>query len=149
MSDQHDDLAGAADLFGTKAKRRYDVVTLPARGKNVRIQSLMEQELANYQSVLGSTAAGTSNFRARLADAARRLIVLCVVDRAGNRILNKDHVARMGSEWDAADVQALYARCVQHVGIRMSDIEDLIKNSEETSDGSSPIGEPATPADLT
>jgi hypothetical protein len=146
MSDHQNTYASEAELFDEKAKRRYDVVQLPTNGKRIRIQSLMEQELAVYQGILASTPTGTASFRNRLADAARRLIVLCAVDGAGNRILNKSHVARMGTEWDAADVQTLFDRCVQHVGIRTGDIEELVKNSEETSDGSLPTVEPVTPA---
>jgi hypothetical protein len=68
----------------------------------------------------------------------RRLIVLCVVDAVGNRILNQDDVGRM-VDWDTADVQFLAAACGKHTGIaagEMGDVndaaEDLEKNSETT-----------------
>ncbi len=120
--------ASVADLFGTPAKRRHDVVTLPISGHTVRIQSLTEREVSNYQAATLATS-GTGIRRERLVDANRRLIVLCLVDESGNRLLNETHISKL-ADWDAADTQFLYDRCSKHCGLNTRDVEDLVKNSE-------------------
>ena len=132
---QDQGLATEADLFGSKKKRRYrggdvdpgDRLVLPVEGKRVRIRSLTEGEFTAYDNAIVGTR---GQLRAeRLQDAARRLIVLCLVDAAGNRLLGPGHVARLKG-WDSADVQYLYRECVAHVGSSTEDIEETIKNSE-------------------
>jgi len=120
-------LASAEQLFAP-AKRRYKKLTLPVSGLRVRIQSLSERELSAYQAV---TIAKTGSFKLnKLEDANRRLIVLCMVDDAGNRILNGSHVAKL-EDWDSADTNFLSAECSSHVGLRADEIEGLVKNSEQ------------------
>jgi hypothetical protein len=122
-------LAGVEQLFGARPKRRYAELTLPIAGHRVRIQSLTERETSEYQAaVLSRTGQMGSYSRQRLLDASRRLIVLCLVDTAGNRILNDTHVEQL-AEWDAADTGYLYEECAKHVGLKTADIEELAKNS--------------------
>ncbi len=120
-------LANVEQLF-TKAKRRYKRLTLPVADLEVRIQSLSERELSTYQAV---TLAKTGSFKlSKLEDANRRLIVLCLVDDAGNRILNKTHIAEL-EEWDSADTAFLSGECSAWVGLKADEIEGLVKNSEK------------------
>lgn len=129
MSDEK--IASAEDLFGKPAKRRYAVVgPLPVLGVSVRIQSLNELELSNYQAATIAQG-GTGLNRERLLDASRRLISLCLVDADGNKIVGKQQFAQM-TQWDAADTQYLYDECSRHVGIHKGDIEGLIKNFDTT-----------------
>ena len=122
-------LASAEQLFAP-IKRRYQKLTLPVSGLQVRIQSLNERELSTYQAM---TLAKTGSFKlSKLEDANRRLIVLCLVDDAGNRILNGSHVAKL-EEWDSADTAYLSGECSTHVGLRADEIEGLVKNSSKTS----------------
>jgi hypothetical protein len=125
-------LAGVEQLFGSASKRRYKYVTLPVAGHELRIQSLTEREVSAYQQAAWKKINGqlTQNL-ARVEDSNRRLIVLCVVDAAGNRLLNDSHVPLL-LEWDAADTQHLFRECVAHCGINAGDIEGLEKNSETT-----------------
>ena len=120
-------------LFAGKGpQRRYKELNLPVRGCKVRIQSLTEWEVSEYQAVMVSSRGGaTAYIRGRLVDASRRLIVLCLVDGAGNRILNKSHVELL-ADWDAADATFLYTECAAFCGINREDIEDLAKNSSTT-----------------
>ena len=120
--------AGIDQLF-SPCKRRFKTVTLPVRRATVRIQSLTEREVSCYQSVCIASG-GSGLKRARLEDANRRLIVLCVVDGEGNRLLNDTHMEAL-SEWDGADTQFLYNECASHAGLRTDDIEGLVKNSEK------------------
>lgn len=116
-------------------KRRHREVTLPVAGCNVRIQSLTERERSQYEAAVFSSRGGTN--LSRMLDASRRLIVLCVVDGAGNRILTESDVPKLG-DWDAADVSVLYVECAEHCGLNRSDIEALAKNSDTTGDDTQP-----------
>jgi hypothetical protein len=125
-------LSGIDQLL-TPSKRRYKTVTLPVSGMVVRIQSLTEREVSAFHaSALASN--GTSVRKSRLEEAARRFIMLCVVDSDGNRMLNESHLPRL-ADWDSADAGFLYNECAAHAGTKTSDIEDLIKNSETTNVG--------------
>lgn len=134
----NDQLASAEDLFDAQYRPRYDSFELPVSGKRVRIRSLSELELEEYEAapLLGE---GNRFNRAKLKNASRRLIVLCLVDAAGNRLCGDSHVEKLATAWDAADVQYCYARCAKHCGINRHDIEDLKKNCERAPGGGSPI----------
>ena len=121
-------LASAEQLFAP-CKRRYKTITLPVSGLAVRIQSLTEREVSRFQSATIAQN-GTGFKKAKLEDASRRLVVLCLVDGAGNRILNDSHIAKL-ADWDGADMAFLYNECTSHVGLKSEDIEGLVKNSEE------------------
>lgn len=117
-------------LLGVRSKRRYDdTLTLPISGLSPRIQSLTEREVSRYQM---KTVARRGGFqKERMLDATRRLIVLCLVDKAGAVMFAENEIAWM-EEWDSADTQYLYDACVKHCGINAADMEDLVKNSDKT-----------------
>ena len=132
-----DSIATAAQLFDKPSVRRYrggdddpgEPLTLPVKQLRVRIRSLTEGEFSAYDNaVVGTRGQLRSD---RLKDASRRLIVLCLVDGAGNRLLGKEHIAKLVG-WDSTDIQYLYRECTTHVGTSVEDIEETIKNSEET-----------------
>jgi len=131
-------LASEGQLFGARPKRRYKELTLPISGHRVRIQSLTERELAAYQIETMKRRGEGANL-ARLADSNARLIVLCLVDGAGNRILNQSHIAKL-AEWDAADTAFLSDECAKHCGLNREEIETLAKNSEAILGEASPTG---------
>lgn len=120
-------------LSATTAKRRYRTVILPAAGLAVRIQSLTEGELSEYQSsALRFGSDGNPKVvRARLLDANCRLIALCVVDGDGRRLFTDEDFILI-RQWDAKDAQLLYQACAIHCGINTGDIEELVKNSATT-----------------
>ncbi|MFZ5829822.1 MAG: hypothetical protein ACOY3P_07030 [Planctomycetota bacterium] len=121
------DLASVDQLL-RPARRRYKELVLPVSGLKVRLQSLTEREVQQYQLATVSQT-GTGLKRSRLEDAARRLLVLCLVDSAGNRILGEQHLQQL-AEWDAADSNFLYQECAAHAGLKTEDIEGLVKNSQ-------------------
>jgi len=124
--------AVAADLFGKGTKpRRYKVTDpLPVQGVKVRIRSLTEREVSEYQAQ--TIAKKGDGLRTdRLKDANRRLIALCLVDGDGNPYVTPAMQTEM-ADWDAADTGFLYDECAKHCGLNKSDIEDLVKNSEAT-----------------
>lgn len=122
-------LATAEDLFSAPLARRYETVWLPVKQLWVRIRSLSEAELSAFQ--MASMNAKGETQLARIEDGNRRLMALCVVDAAGNRLVSDDQAGKF-RDWDSLDSQALYNACLAHVGMRRSDIEALSKNSEET-----------------
>jgi len=126
---ENNGLATVEQLMAAIGKRRFKELTLPTSGLRVRIRSLTERELSQYQSATIASG-GTGLKRSRLEDATRRLIVLCSVDRDGNLLLKDVDLPRL-ADWDAADTSFLYEECAKHCGINRSDIEDLVKNSEE------------------
>jgi len=131
-------LASVEALFSRQPKRRHKTLQLPVSGHTVRIQSLTERELSEYQAAVLANRGGANSFiKARLIDANRRLIVLCLVDGAGNRILNQSHIQKL-AEWDAADTSYLYNECAAHCGINREDIEETAKNSLEINVDSTP-----------
>lgn len=134
MSDQ---LATLDELFAGPSRRRYKTIgPLPVKQCRVRIRSLTDAEVSDYQMAVVSSK-GTSQ-AARMRDANARLICLCLVDADGNPLCAAEHVKQI-LQWDAADTLYLYDECVRHVGLRRQDIEELVKNSE-----SAPAGEPST-----
>jgi len=123
-------LAGVEQLF-TPMKRRYKTVDLPVSGLTVRIQSLTEREVADYQQEAFKKS-GNGLIPARLRDSGPRLIVRCVVDASGNRIMNASNVPQL-LEWDSADSNCLQRACMDHCGIRDDEnLDGLVKNSETT-----------------
>ena len=139
---ENETLASAAELFPSKAKRRYRIEKLPVLGRKVRIQSLMEREQAEFETAIIAQGGGTNRLvKARLLDANRRLIALCLVDGEGQRLLT-DNEARKIATWDAADSNFLTDVCKQHCGLNSDAIEELVKNSAETGDESPPTGSP-------
>jgi len=141
--DDCEGLANAGQLLSDagRAKRRYKTVDLPVSGHKVRIRSLTERELSEYQTVT-VTRRGLGLRRARLEDANRRLIVLCLVDGAGNRLLNDSHADKL-AEWDSADTSFLYEEAANFVGLNKEDVEGLVKASERTLVDDSPSDSPA------
>ena len=136
--------ASETDLFRGKLVRRHRDYTLPIMRSTVRIQSLSERELSTYQAQTYSSD-GRRLRPDRMASANARLIILCVVDQAGNRILGNQHIAKIADEWDSADSNALYTACSKFVGISEDAEGSLVKNSEETIDDTRPSTEPTEP----
>lgn len=137
-------LAGADQLreIGAKPTRRYKTLDpMPVCGAKVRIQSLTELETQQFQSEVWSSR-GTGVKKSRMEDASRRLFVRCLVDQGGNRLFGpKD--TYVFDNYDGADTGFLYEECANHCGLSREDIEDLVKNSSETTDDSSPSSSPS------
>ena len=72
-------------------QRRYAYVEVND-DLSVRIQSLSEKEKSDYETRLISKN-GRGILKDRLADATRRLIVLCVVDENGDRLFNENDLS--------------------------------------------------------
>lgn len=105
-------------LSAITSGRRYAVV--PLSGGEVRIQSLTERERSRYDK--GRFAPDGSWDTDAFVRARRLLIVLCVVDDNGKRILTEEDVEALG-EGDAGDMNVLHEACVKHCGLeRRADV---------------------------
>lgn len=140
MSEQNGFASAEELLQAAKKGRRYKAVPLPACGLKSRIQSLKEDELSWYATqVVSKTGRGT--VMGRIEDATRRLLVLCMVDQAGNRLFSSDDTDKLRG-WDSLDTQTLYNEITSHIGLGRDDIEAMVKNSSGTPAESSPSGSP-------
>jgi len=118
------------ELLGL-TKRRHKTIEIPELGLTFRIQSLTEREKSEYETAL-LTKTGRSVSRERLTDAARRLMVLCLVDDSGERLLEQGDVNAL-SQLDSIVAAKIYNECQTHCGFGEDDIEQIVKNSESVS----------------
>lgn len=108
--------ASRAD-FLAPCPRRYGTFHLPHSGCTVRYRSLSEAEFARFEmESLKQTDDGLRTDEQRLEDCRGRLIVLCLCDADGKRILSDADVDAIG-DLDAADTSALYDVLREHCGI--------------------------------
>lgn len=120
--------------FLAPQQRRYATVTMPGFGM-VRIQSLTEREKSDFETAAMTVKGGLS--RRKLEEARRRLIVLCIVDANGNRLLTEQDMPTL-ENLDGAVSTRIYDECRRHCGFDEEDIETLVKNSEAIAGSVSP-----------
>lgn len=111
------ELATRATFLGG-LQRRYGELVLPVAGVAVRYQSLSEREMSVYELARwdrdeeGNLQASDEALRTARA----RLIVLCLVDGDGNRLLTDADLEQV-MLLDAVDMGALYDVLRDHCGI--------------------------------
>jgi len=139
------------DELLAKCARRYVQVPLPD-GSSVRIQSLSEKELAEFEAEVISTPKPKRDRavdrmvdvrRERMIDSRRRLIAICLVDAEGKRIFtssNRDLDAI--GQLDAAITNIIADACRAHIGADEDYFKELAKNSEQIHVGVSPTFSP-------
>jgi hypothetical protein len=125
---------------------------MPSTGEVFRYRSLSEREFASYEmDSLKETDEGLRTDETRLEDARQRLIVLCLCDGEGNRLLTDADVDAIG-ELDAGDTGALYDVLREHCGIAkrvreaQAKREAAKKNPNGAHAGTSPSGSPGDSA---
>ncbi len=121
------------DEFLASKDRRYTVV--PVLGKKYRIRSLSEAEKSAFETDLYNDGKGTP--RERMLRAKPNLMVLCLVDAEGNRLLRDGDAAEIG-EVDGLLTSKIYDAAWIHCGFAKDDVENLAKNSPEIRDDGSP-----------
>ena len=127
-ANQEPQLLSRDELLSTCERRFKTVGPLPVRGGYVRLRSLTEAEASAYEAA--SYDAGKL-VRARMEDANRRYIALCLVDQAGNRLLGPSDVPKLAA-WDRADMAFVYTAARDHVDAKRPPMEAVEKNSEAT-----------------
>ena len=119
------DLVGR-EAFMKPAERRYKIVPIDGFGA-VRIQSLNEREWAAFE--MSAVASKGGIIRKRVEDARRRLIAMCAVNDAGNRLLSHADVPSL-ENLDGSVAAELFDECQKHCGFEENEIEDMVKNSD-------------------
>jgi hypothetical protein len=108
-------------------------VDLPELGGSVWVRGMTTAEKVEWHAQF-QTSSGKPN-KKRLAQIAQRLCVWCVCDENGQRILTDEDVEAIGQQ--RADVIERIASVAQRLcGMAGTGVEELAKNSDETSDGS-------------
>ena len=128
MTENEPQLLSRDDLLAPSPRRYKTVGPLPVRGGHCRLQSLTEAEASAHEA--NSYDKGQL-VRARMEDANRRYLAMCLVDQAGNRLLAPADVPRMAS-WDRADMAFLFNEALAHVNAKRKPAEDLEKNCDAT-----------------
>ncbi|MDE2426779.1 MAG: hypothetical protein KGO96_12830 [Elusimicrobia bacterium] len=137
-------IATRAD-FLRPCQRRFGELTLPFSGLTVRFRSLSELEFSQFE-MDSLRASGDGDSFEPSDEAVRstraRLIVLCLCDEGGVRILTSDDIESIEC-LDAGDTAALYDVLRDHCGLArrvteaMARREAAKKNSNETDGGDS------------
>lgn len=114
-------------------KRRFTDVTIPEWGK-FRIRSLTELERSRFEASIRDKKGQVNN--TKLIDLKCRLIVLCVVDDAGDPLLTNSDIDVLRNQ-DSQATNLLVDAIQGHCGITETDLGELEKNSEATPAASS------------
>lgn len=103
--------------FLASCQRRYGTFDLPVSGLTVRYRSLSESEFAQFEmDAYRRGDEGLETDEDKLASTRERLIILCLCDGEGNRLLNDGDLDAVG-QLDAGDTGALYDVLKEHCGI--------------------------------
>lgn len=127
-------LASRDALLGLN-QRRFTTVEIPEHGLSFRIQSLTEAEKSHYETQTLTKKGDVS--RAKINDARRRLVCLCLVDEVGNRLF-ADGEQDLLKPIDGLATSRIYDACRDHCGFAEGDIEDMVGNSAAISGSVSP-----------
>lgn len=121
------------DYFLSAAKRRFKEVPLPD-GTTVRIRSITAGEWAESDAKNYDRKNGGFSLKG-LRESELRLVVLSVVDVEGNPVFTEGDIPQL-ADIDAGLILPLFAAIKEHSRFKQN-VEDAIKNSEATGEGSS------------
>ena len=118
------------DAFLKPLVRRYVTKPIPGLG-DVRLQSISERERSEYEAAMLDSS---GRFDKKAAgDSKSRLIVLCIVNEDGFRILGDHHLKTLPDMLDSSVADALYEACVEHCQVPVPEtVEDVGKNLESS-----------------
>ena len=103
----------------------YEDVDVPEWGGAVRLRSLTGAERDAFEtSIVQGNDRNMRNIRARL-------VVLCIVDDEGNRVFKDNEAPALGKK-SAKALDTLFAVAQKLNGLSNDDVDDLAKNSPET-----------------
>ena len=143
--------ATRADLLRA-SPRRYDSLLLPVSGLTVRFRSLTEAEYAAWQlEALDTDESEVKDNKERVRTTRPRLIVKCLCDDEGRRILTDDDAKDLPELMDAADSSLLFDRLQEFCGIDRRPsvrIQEAKKNSS-VAGGSDSSAVSRSPVDAT
>lgn len=104
---------------------KFEIVAVPEWGGNVRIRTMSGEERDAFESSIAGEGKkmNTQNIRAKL-------VMLTVVNAAGDRIFTKEQIEALGKK-SAAALNRVYEASAKLSAITKQDVEELAKNSED------------------
>lgn len=126
-------------IFGAP-KRSYKDVSCPEVGGKIRVQSLTGQEFEDWQESNRDPKKKDKdgNPVVNTKGSIVRLLVRCLVDKEGNRIMSDDDYLEF-TKINAAVLNRLGTVALKLNGVGEKEIDELVKNSEavQTEEGPS------------
>jgi hypothetical protein len=113
---------------------QVETVNVPEWGGSVRVQGLNGEQWDEFEQslVIGKGRGARVNIKTAMA----RLCAMCMVDDKGGRLFSDADVDALNTK-SAAALNRIYKVASRLCGHTEEDIEDIVKNSEVTSDGDS------------
>lgn len=110
--------------------RDYDEVDCPEWGGSVRIRSITGAERDAYEQSLIQQRG--SNRQVNMRNARAKLIVLCAVDEAGNKLFaGEDDVRALGRK-NAKPLDRVWDACRKIAGLSEDDVDKLTEDFDGT-----------------
>lgn len=110
-------------------------VEVPEWGGSVRVRGMMGTERDDYEQKMVERRG--NKIEANLTNARARLVSMCVIDEAGDRLFSESDVKQLGSK-SAAALTRVYEVASQLSGLSADDMEELSENFSETTSADSP-----------
>lgn len=107
---------------------RYDEVSCPEWGGNVRLRSISGTQRDAYESSIVQT--NGSDRKVNLRNARTKLIVLCAVDEEGRLLFSAEDVNALGRK-SAAPLDRLFDACQKLAGMSKEDVDKLTENFDD------------------
>lgn len=105
--------------------RKYETVSCPEWGGDVRLKSISGTQRDAYESSV--IAAGSSDKRMNLRNARAKLIILCAVDDNGAQLFTTDDLNALGRK-NAAPIDRLFDACRKLAGMSENDVDALTED---------------------
>ena len=105
-------------------------VPVPEWGGGVYVRGMSGAERDEFEESL--VKGKGRNREVNLRNARAKLVVLCAVDEQGRQIFAKEAYRKLGSK-SAKALDRIYAVASELSGVSEEDMDELTKNSEETS----------------
>lgn len=117
------------EAFLRPAKVHVVEVPVPELGGSVFVKGMTAKDRSRFETQF-QLSSGKSNTR-RMKEIRERLVIACLCDEEGVLLLQDSDVDAVGSQ-PAAVIERIVEAAQKVCGMSNDDVEDLAKNSEET-----------------
>jgi hypothetical protein len=114
---------------------KYDIVSCPEWGGDVRLKSISGTKRDNYEASLIDER-GPSR-KMNLRNARAKLIILTACDETGRPLFTTEDLRALGAK-NAAPLDRLFDAAQKLTGMSKDDVEKLTENFDETDDEGEP-----------
>jgi len=114
-------------------EREQETVSLPELGEGVCVivTGMTAKERSQFDQQFVSRKGEA--MKSRIAEGRERIVVACCRDEGGKRIFTADDVAQLGKQ-SSAIIERIVIVAQRLSGMTKDELEDAVKNSEETPD---------------